>query len=155
MTTNDAHPPTGENALAEALQRSRRRLRVVSGLLALALVGAGVMAALWLDAAAESRRAAEQARDAEQAREEERARTEADTAREVERIRAEAERARAEADAARRRVAAFEYARAVQLAHQAMAAQNTLRAHELLEGVPPAPRGWEWRYIAPPPRAKE
>jgi hypothetical protein len=147
--------PAGERAL-EAGRRERRRVRrllVLAPLLVLCLAAA-VLAVLWRGAVAEGRRLREQALGAERDRAE--AERQRDRALAAE---AEAGRARAEAEEARRRVAAVQYARTVQLAHQAWGDQNADRTRELLEGIPPEPRGWEWRYLwrppAPPPRAKD
>jgi hypothetical protein len=151
----DAHLTPGDRALAEALgreRRTRRRLLVLSPLLVLALAGAGAMAVLWHSAVAESRRLAEQTLNAERAQAEaERGRARA--------AQVEAERARADAEAARRQVEALQYAHAIHLAQQALSAQDTHRARELLEGAWPEPRGWEWHYLsrlqASPPGAKK
>jgi colicin import membrane protein len=171
MPTNDAHLPPGERALAEALQRERRRARrllALSPLVVLALAAAGAMAVLWRGAVAEGRRLAEQTRAAE------RARVEAERQRDLAQLaadrladqraralaaQAEAERARADAETARRQVAALQYAGALQRAQQAWGAQEAHLARELLEGAPPERRGWEWRYLsrspAPPPGTKD
>jgi hypothetical protein len=162
MATNDLVPPApgdahllpGERALAEALKRERRRVRRMQALwplLVLALAGAAAMALLWRSAVAEAERQRDLAQLAADRLADERGRALA--------AQAGAERARADAEAARRQVEAAQYAHAIYLAQQASSAQDIHRARELLEGIPPEPRGWEWHYLsrwpAPPPGAKE
>ena len=58
-----------------------------------------------------------------------------------------AEGARAEAEAARTRLAAVEYGRAVQAALEEWRADNVAGALTLLAGTRTDLRGWEWRYV--------
>ncbi len=59
-----------------------------------------------------------------------------------------AERARAEAEAAHARLAAVEYGRAIQAAHEELREENVVGALALLEGTRPELRGWEWRHVS-------
>jgi predicted Ser/Thr protein kinase len=58
-----------------------------------------------------------------------------------------AERARAEAEAARSRLAAVEYGRTVEAAHQEWRDDDVAGTIALLDGTRPELRGWEWRYV--------
>jgi eukaryotic-like serine/threonine-protein kinase len=58
-----------------------------------------------------------------------------------------AERARAEAESARARLAAVEYGRTVEAAHQEWRDDNIAGAIALLGDTRPDLRGWEWRYV--------
>jgi WD40 repeat protein/tRNA A-37 threonylcarbamoyl transferase component Bud32 len=134
-------------AAGRAWRWARRRpvavaLLAVSGLAALALVGAGVsyldsrkLAASY-EAEADARQHAEQAK------------------RQAEEARGEAEQARAAEAAARRReqaAAAREEAlhnvHRVGLAHAAWREDNARLAERLLDECPPDARCWEWRYL--------
>jgi len=117
---------------AERAWKWARRRPAVSGLLAavvaVAALGFGLVTWKWRDAAA----ARDQAQTAER---------EADTARDVEK----AQRERAEGLS--RDLAAELYHRSVSLADEAVAADDVLRADEVLDSLPPGARRWEWDYL--------
>jgi hypothetical protein len=135
MIPNDSSP-----------SRSDARAWALPVLLVLSLTAAAVMAVLWRDAVSENRRLAEQI--AEQARDAERNRMKAERERDVAvAARAEAEQMQDAAEVARNKVAQIEYARAIQLAHQALRDEEINRARELLDHATPERRGWEWFFL--------
>jgi tRNA A-37 threonylcarbamoyl transferase component Bud32 len=99
------------------------------GLLAVLLGGLGGAAVWQWRAAEQARNEAERQRDTAKV-----ARGEAETARDGERK-------------AREQLAAVEYGRTMQVAHQEWRDNNVAATVALLDGTPAELRGWEWRYV--------
>jgi WD40 repeat protein/serine/threonine protein kinase len=122
-----ARSPSAGYRLGKFLRRNKGAV-VAAALVVLALVAGGIGAGFgWIEAWRQGEitallRKAEDARDGEA-------------------------RAKREAEDAREKLAAVEYGRTMQVAHQEWRDNNVPACLALLEGTRPDLRGWEWRYL--------
>ena len=129
-----ACPPSAGYRLGKFLRRNKRPV-LAAALILLALFAGGIGAVFGLTEARKQREVTSLWQQAEVAR------GEAEAARDGE------AKARREAEAARERLAAVEYGRTMQVAHQEWRDNNILAALALLESTRADLRGWEWRYV--------
>ena len=129
-----ACPPSARYRLGKFLRRNRGPV-LAAGLVLLALFGGGIGAAFGLIEARKQREVTSLWQQAEVAR------GEAETARDGE------TKAKREAEDAREKLAAVEYGRTMQVAHQEWRDNNVAATLALLDSTRPDLRGWEWRYV--------
>jgi WD40 repeat protein/serine/threonine protein kinase len=122
-----ACPPSARYRLGKFLRRNKRSV-LASTLVLLALVGGGIGAAFGSIQAWKQREVTSLWQQAEAARDGE-------------------AKARREAEDAREKLAAVEYGRTMQVAHQEWRDNNVPACLALLDGTRADLRGWEWRYL--------
>ena len=130
-----ACPPSAGYRLRKFVRRNKGPV-LAAGLVLLALVGGGIGAAFGLIEARKQREVTSLWQQAER-----RARARPRRARDGE------AKAKREAEDAREKLAAVEYGRTMQVAHQEWRDNNVPATLALLDSTRPDLRGWEWRYV--------
>jgi WD40 repeat protein/serine/threonine protein kinase len=144
----EARPPSTGYRMRKFLRRHKGR--VAAGTLILLATAGGLIGLAYGLAEARNQRVAnslraqaELDRDAAEA-----ARGEAEaTRKDAEKARDGEKAARADAEREREKLAAFEYGRTMQVAHQEWRDNNVAAARAFLDGARVDLRGWEWRHV--------